>query len=289
MTFYFTIYNKIFRHIKKLTSTMLVELAYALWKFKKYIKIYTPDLTRSKIRDLPYILLKGGENMDFYFALIFDYLKKNILTFIVIILSILNLIIGLNFKKLDNTSNDIEKTLSNSEELISNTLEEPKVTEAKETIRVDVKGMVKKAGVYELAKDSIVNDAIKKAGGLTSKADTTNVNLSKSLTNEMVIYIPKKEEVTKSTVNDALVDKSNSVGFIDNESSNETTNTTTKVNINTATLKDLITLNGIGESKAQAILEYRTKNGNFKTLEDLKKVSGIGEAAYEKIKDYICI
>ena len=105
----------------------------------------------------------------------------------------------------------------------------------------------------------------------------------------MVIYIPKKEEVTKSTVNDALVDKSNSVGFIDNESSNETTNTTTKVNINTATLKDLITLNGIGESKAQAILEYRTKNGNFKTLEDLKKVSGIGEAAYEKIKDNICI
>ena len=227
--------------------------------------------------------------MDFYFALIFDYLKKNILTFIVIILSILNLIIGLNFKKLDSTSNDIEKTLSNSEELISNTLEEPKVTEAKETIRVDVKGMVKKAGVYELAKDSIVNDAIKKAGGLTSKADTTNVNLSKSLTNEMVIYIPKKEEVTKSTVNDALVDRSNSVGFIDNESSNETTNTTTKVNINTATLKDLITLNGIGESKAQAILEYRTKNGNFKTLEDLKKVSGIGEAAYEKIKDNICI
>lgn len=227
--------------------------------------------------------------MDFYFALIFDYLKKNILTFIVIILSILNLIIGLNFKKLDNTSNDIEKTLSNSEELISNTLEEPKVTEAKETIRVDVKGMVKKAGVYELAKDSIVNDAIKKAGGLTSKADTTNVNLSKSLTNEMVIYIPKKEEVTKSTVNDALVDKSNSVGFIDNESSNETTNTTTKVNINTATLTELTTLNGIGESKAQAILEYRTKNGNFKTLEDLKKVSGIGEAAYEKIKDNICI
>ena len=227
--------------------------------------------------------------MDFYFALIFDYLKKNILTFIVIILSVLNLIIGLNFKKLDSTSNDIEKTLSNSEELISNTLEEPKVTEAKETIRVDVKGMVKKAGVYELAKDSIVNDAIKKAGGLTSKADTTNVNLSKSLTNEMVIYIPKKEEVTKSTVNDALVDKSNSVGFIDNESSNETTNTTTKVNINTATLKDLINLNGIGESKAQAILEYSTKNGNFKTLEDLKKVSGIGEAAYEKIKDNICI
>ena len=100
--------------------------------------------------------------MDFYFALIFDYLKKNILTFIVIILSILNLIIGLNFKKLDNTSSAIKETLSNSEELISNTIEEPQVTESKETIRVDVKGMVKKAGVYELAKDSIVNDAIKK-------------------------------------------------------------------------------------------------------------------------------
>lgn len=231
--------------------------------------------------------------MDFYFALIFDYLKKNILTFIVIILSILNLIIGLNFKKLDNTSNDTQETLSNNEELISNVLEEPQVAESNETIRVDVKGMVKKAGVYELAKNSIVNDAIKKAGGLTSKADTTNVNLSKSLTNEMVIYIPKKEEVTKSTVNDVLVDKSNSVGFEDSSSSsvtsNETTNTSTKININTATLTELTTLSGIGESKAQAIIEYRTKNGNFKTLEDLKKVSGIGEAAYEKIKDNICI
>ena len=149
--------------------------------------------------------------------------------------------------------------------------------------------VIKRDGSTQDFNKQRIIDAIKKAGGLTSKADTTNVNLSKSLTNEMVIYIPKKEEVTKSVVNDALVDKSNSVGFIDNESSNETTNTTTKVNINTATLKDLITLNGIGESKAQAILEYRTKNGNFKTLEDLKKVSGIGEAAYEKIKDNICI
>jgi competence protein ComEA len=60
-----------------------------------------------------------------------------------------------------------------------------------------------------------------------------------------------------------------------------------KISINVGTKEELMTLNGIGESKALAIIAYREKNGSFKTLEDIMNVSGIGEAAFSKIKDYI--
>ena len=61
------------------------------------------------------------------------------------------------------------------------------------------------------------------------------------------------------------------------------------ININTASLEQLQTLNGIGESKAKSIVEYRTTNGNFKSIEEIKNVSGISESLYEKIKDSISI
>jgi competence protein ComEA len=61
------------------------------------------------------------------------------------------------------------------------------------------------------------------------------------------------------------------------------------VNINTASLSELMTLSGIGESKAKNIISYRTENGDFKKVEDIKKVSGIGDSLYAKIKDNISI
>src|SRR5229473_3758890 len=61
------------------------------------------------------------------------------------------------------------------------------------------------------------------------------------------------------------------------------------VNINTATKEQLDALPGIGPVKAQAIVDYRTKNGPFKTLEDIKKVNGIGDATFDKIKGDIAL
>ena len=75
----------------------------------------------------------------------------------------------------------------------------------------------------------------------------------------------------------------------DEEIETESTQTTGKININTATTEELQALSGIGETKAQAIVDYRTQNGKFETIEDLKNVSGIGDSTFEKIKENITV
>ena len=144
--------------------------------------------------------------------------------------------------------------------------------------RVDVKGEVNNPGVIELESGSIVDDAIKKAGGVTENADLKNTNLSKKIEDEMVIYIYSKDEVKESNQTINYNEKTNSV--INSNSS--------LININTASVEELKTLNGIGESKAQRIIEYRN-NTPFKSIEDIKNVDGIGDKAFEKIKDKITI
>ena len=136
---------------------------------------------------------------------------------------------------------------------------------------VDIKGCIKNPGVYKLVKGSRVKDVIELAGGLTSDSDTSNINLAKIIEDEMVINI--------NSVND------NS----GNNYSMNSNNLSDLININTASLEQLMTLSGIGESKAKSIISYREENGNFKAIEDITKVSGIGQALYEKIKDYITV
>ncbi len=136
---------------------------------------------------------------------------------------------------------------------------------------VDIKGCIKNPGVYKLVKGSRVKDVIELAGGLTSDSDTSNINLAKIIEDEMVINI--------NSVND------NS----GNNYSMNSNNLSDLININTASLEQLMTLSGIGESKARSIISYRKENGNFNEIEDITKVSGIGQALYEKIKDYITV
>lgn len=180
--------------------------------------------------------------------------------------------------------------------------EELKVTttiKVEKNIFVDVKGAVKKPGVYEVKENSIVNDCIKLAGGITSSGTLSNINLSKKVTDEMVIYVFKKSEITTSAKNEIpctteVIEINNCPIITDNQTSNndkkETTTDTIgkKININTATKEELTTLTGIGESKANSIIEYR-KTNQFKSIEELKNVSGIGEALYESIKDSITV
>lgn len=170
-------------------------------------------------------------------------------------------------------------------------------------VEVDVKGAVKKPGVYTLTEGSNIKDAITLAGGITSKGSTKNINLSKKLKDEMVIYVFTKEELKqKETANEVVCEipecKCETVTITEcpKVNSSETGNNKTdgdvkkdKISINTGTLEELTTLNGIGASKAQAIIDYRNQNGPFKTIEDLKNVSGIGDLAFEKIKDNITI
>ena len=156
--------------------------------------------------------------------------------------------------------------------------------EISEEVLVDIKGAVKKPGVYKLSKNSIVNDVIVLAGGLKSGATTDDINLSKAIYNEMVIYISTKSELKEKQNNTSNIPSSTSETKVDNICVNPN-----KVNINSATVDELTTLNGIGEAKAIKIIDYRNTNGLFKSIEDIKNVSGIGEAFYEKIKDNITI
>ena len=96
----------------------------------------------------------------------------------------------------------------------------------------------------------------------------------------------EKDEIVCEPCNNACIKEDDEKSKLDN---NENSKTNSKININTATKEELLLLNGIGEAKAEAIIEYRTKNGNFTNVEDIKNVSGIGDAAFEKIKDQITL
>ena len=183
--------------------------------------------------------------------------------------------------------------------------EKPNASEKQETIMVDIKGAVKNPGVFEMHSESRVIDVLKKAGGLTSDADTSMINLSKKVKDEMVITIYTKAEMQESEkecppcecpeINNACITDNDAEVSKDNSTSDKTSSSTPskkisgKISINTASLEELQTLDGIGETKAKAIIGYRETNGKFKSIEEIQNVSGIGESTYEKIKDDITI
>ena len=145
-------------------------------------------------------------------------------------------------------------------------------TTQESVIFVDIKGAVNNPGVYQMKSGDRVKDALDAAGGLTDEADSQKVNLAQRVEDQMVIVVPKVgEEVTEMPA-----------GATSKEASKEG-----KVNINTATVEELKTLKGVGEKKAEAIIDYRKKNGSFKTKEDLMKVRGIGKKLFESFQERI--
>ncbi len=160
------------------------------------------------------------------------------------------------------------------------------------SINVDIKGAVENPGVYKVPEGSVVNDLIDMAGGLTMDADTKNINLSKRLENEMVIVIYTKDELKdKLALEDATIDDSllNQDSIINNDYDVLDDTTSKKVSLNTATLEELISLPGLGEAKAKAIIDYRSACGYFKKIEDLKNIKGIGDAVFKKLEPYITV
>lgn len=165
--------------------------------------------------------------------------------------------------------------------------------------KVDIKGQVNNPGIYSLKEGSRVIDVIEASGGLTENANTTVINLSKKIEDEMVIIIysneevnefSKTKEVEKQIINNCIQKDENS---LQNDAcikqTNEEKNTDNRIiNINTATEEELMTLPGIGESKAKDIISYRNQN-QFTSIEDIKNVQGIGESLFAKIKENITV
>ncbi|MEG0373229.1 MAG: helix-hairpin-helix domain-containing protein [Enterococcus sp.] len=158
------------------------------------------------------------------------------------------------------------------------TLQETTATTEQEWY-VDVKGAVKKTGMYRITQGMRLMDAIDLAGGFTSEADQNQVNFSKLLTDQEIIYVPKVGEDI------SVIGKI----FQGKNSTTTASGAAEKININTADLTELQQLTGIGEKKAADIIKYREENGSFRAVEDLTKVSGIGEKTLENLKDSITI
>ncbi|MBK5241568.1 helix-hairpin-helix domain-containing protein [Clostridium sp.] len=144
-------------------------------------------------------------------------------------------------------------------------------------IKVDIKGAVKVPGVYEIEKGSRVNDLIKLAGGTTIDAELDATNLSTKLNDEDCVVIYRKGQEVK-------IQNFKSSGESDTGSANASSapDKSDIVNINTAEKEELMTLTGIGDVKADAIIKYREENGGFKSVEELMKAGGIGEKTLSK-------
>lgn len=177
--------------------------------------------------------------------------------------------------------------------------------EKKKALAVDIKGAVKNPGVYQLEENTRILDAVLKSGGFLENADTTTINLSKKLEDEMVIIIYTKEEIAAFKEAEQRVNKTDTTCIcpkIENSAcikeavtnyqpTTETKqeNTNKMVSLNNGSVADFETLPGIGPSKANAIVSYREEHGNFNRIEEIKNVSGIGEATFEKIKAYLTL
>lgn len=154
-----------------------------------------------------------------------------------------------------------------------------------EQIYVYVCGQVANPGVYELPPGSRVFEAINAAGGLLDAAAGYMLNQAEKMEDGQKIYVPSEEEAQAREAVPGQADgmPAGSAGPESGEDSDG------KININSATKDELMTLSGIGEKKAQAIISYRESHGGFQSAEELMEVEGIKTGTYEKIKDRIKI
>ena len=198
------------------------------------------------------------------------FFRQNVKSIILAFVCSLVLIIGGLFYFNQNKTEDYSGVSFSNNSNETNNKDEKAENRHDEKIFVDVKGAVKHPGVFETTKDKRVKDLIEEAGGLLDAADTSTLNLSQKVKDQMVIYVLKHGEKPKQ-ISDGGSSSSNA----------------DVININTANKEQLMKISGVGKTKAEAIISYREKNGDFKKKEDITKVHGIGKATFEKIKDKI--
>lgn len=199
--------------------------------------------------------------------------KKQIILLGIVVLMMLVGCTGCKKQSYLETQSDLQEEHTKS----ADTTEEKKQqTEQVTEIYVQIDGAVKKPGVYTFSEESRVYELIEAAGGLLPEAYDLGINQAKRLTDGEKIYVYTKEEIENGA---GTTDMQNPRGQTDDG----------KVNINTASVEELMTLSGIGETRAKDIIAYRNAHGAFSLPEDLKNVSGIGDSTYNKIADAIIV
>ena len=187
--------------------------------------------------------------------------------------------------------------------------------DSRQLLTVHVCGAVKKEGVYTLPPGSRIRDAVDAAGGFSEDADRSYLNLAMELEDAWQIRVPAKKETEALETPQSAAEQESSMnagggyGVLTGQDSpfivkggaagdgtgtggslqegSDTENE--KINLNTATAQELMKIPGVGEKKAQSIIDYREKNGRFEAIEDLMKVPGIKDASFRKMKDYITV
>ena len=176
-----------------------------------------------------------------------------------------------------NSNSDAEGDLSSTDNKNGNN----GFNETVNSIVVHIIGAVTYPGVYELEEGCRVAQAIEVAGGYTEQACGTWLNQARVLSDGEQIYVPTTDEVAKWQSAGEVE------APIEESATSDASKKDSKVNINKATVEELMNLPGIGESKAKSIVDYREKNGKFARIEDLMLVPGIKEGVYNQIKDFI--
>lgn len=220
----------------------------------------------------------------------------------IVAIGILYYVYGTERGELISFEENIENVSSREEKLkeevnVKNEIEEGVETESQTftdtQFIVYITGEVKQEGVYGLAPNSRIADAIEKAGGLTEEADISQINLAYVLEDGMKVRIPNKNE-KKQTNETELSGEDKTTQLVTTSSGTKEENNTTeekqgKININTATQEQLENLPGVGPSTASKIIAYRKEKGKFSKIEEIKEVSGIGESKFAILKDLICV
>lgn len=151
---------------------------------------------------------------------------------------------------------------------------------------VYVCGAVNNPGVYTLSGTPRMADAVEAAGGMNEQADKNILNLAQYISDGQMIRIPAIGEVTDI---EDRTEQQSSDSNEDKANNSDVGQTNSKIDLNSATVTELMTIPGVGQTKAEAIVRYREENGRFEKVEDIMQISGIKEGSFAKMEPYICV
>ena len=183
-----------------------------------------------------------------------------------------------------------EETSESAEETSDIAGEAASEGEQDRTVNIYICGAVNDPGVYELEAGALLCDAVENAGGFTENAADEYIDLVYVIDGNISVYIPTLDEIETEGAgawgNQQIYFRADPA--LSSEGGADASNASGLINLNTASREQLMTLPGIGETTADAIIAYREETP-FTSIQDITNVSGIGESKYDRIKDLICV